>query len=92
MTSPPTVYPLVVQVMATLCTLVPMTEPDPDDTTQVCAGLVGCVLTVTAYEELFESAVAKVKVPLELTVRLSAPLSCSTNPDPTKPLTLPPIV
>src|SRR5882757_5203584 len=64
---------------------------------QVCPGLEGCVRIFTVYDTPLERAVANVKlaapvVPEVVTVRLSPPLFCNTNPDPSSPVTVPPIV
>ncbi len=64
--------------------------PVPPVTVQVCVGIVGCVLTVTANAEPVVSAVANVKVPSALMARSSPPLSSSTSPPPARPITLPP--
>ncbi len=66
--------------------------PLPMVTTQFCAGLEGCVRTVTAYVVPLAMAVAKVKLPFALTGRLSPPLSSSTRPVPERPETATPIV
>ena len=69
-------------LMQTTCTFVtfPDAVPVPLFTVQVCAGLVGCVRTVTAYAPPLATWVANVNDPLVATVRLSPPLSCNTTP------------
>src|SRR5215469_3694193 len=88
-TVPPIVNAAAVQVTCTLLTLA-VAVPEPFVTVQVCAGLLGCVDTVTAYAPL--TAVVKVNGPFPLIVRLSEPLSCKTNPVPARPVTVPPTV
>ena len=61
-------------------------------TLQVCDGLVGCEDAVTLYALPLAMAVAKVKLPLAVTFRLSPLLSCSTSPLPDRPDTEPPTV
>src|SRR5579863_9867288 len=61
-------------------------------TTQFCAGLEGCVRTVTLYAPPLLTAVLKVKLPLVVMERLSPPLSCNTSPVPERPETVPPMV
>ena len=77
MTVPPTVKPLRMHVTRTLVTFASATVPVsvPIVTVQVCAGTEGCVSTVTAYAAPLATGVAKAKLPLALTVRLSPPLS-----------------
>src|SRR5271165_2920799 len=58
---------------------------------QFCAGLVGCVFTVTAYAPVTNAAKVNFTLPVPTTVRLSPPLSCNTNPAPFNPLTVPPM-
>jgi hypothetical protein len=77
------------QVTCTLLTLA-VAVPEPFVTVQVCAGLLGCADTVTLYAPL--TAVLNVNGPFPLIVRLSEPLSWSTNPVPVSPVTVPPIV
>src|ERR1700691_1639039 len=94
---PETVTPTValtaalVQAMATVVTFA-VAVPLPPVTAQLCGGFVGCVATVTAYAPPVAMEVAKVKLPLALTGRLSAPLSWRTSPVPVRPVTVPPIV
>ena len=90
---PPTVTAPVTQVILTLVTLAAATVPEPPVTVQVCAGLVGCAETVTAYALPDCTAVANVNVVAPaLTARVSPPLSCSIKPLPLSPLIEPPIV
>src|SRR5713101_4806442 len=65
--------------------------PVPLVTVQVCAGLVGCVLTVARYVAPRGMAVLNVKGPLTATERLSPPLFCRTSPVPSRPTTFPPM-
>src|SRR5215469_49611 len=88
-TVPPIVNAAAAQVTCTLLTLA-VAVPVPFVTVQFCAGLLGCVDTVTLYPPL--TAVTNVKGPLPLIVRVSEPLFCSTNPVPVSPVTVPPIV
>src|ERR1700723_2336841 len=80
------------QVTTTVVTFVLPTNPPPFATSQFCVGLEGCVKIVTLYPDPAAIAVAKVKLPLLLMVRLSPRLSCNTSPDPVRPVTVPPIV
>src|SRR6516164_3527050 len=88
-TVPPIVNAAAAQVTCTLLTLA-VAVPVPFVTVQFCAGLLGCVDTVTLYPPL--TAVTNVKGPFPLIVRVSEPLFCSTNPVPLSPVTVPPIV
>src|ERR1700722_12929081 len=78
----------VTRMLPTLAFAVPL----PSATLQTCAGFVGCVRTVTLYIVPAASAVANVNPPLAPTLKLSPPLSCSTNPLPARLTTVPPIV
>src|ERR1700691_3505245 len=55
---------------------------------QVCDGVDGSVATVIAYWVPLERGLVNRKAPSALTVRLSVP-SESTNPPPSRPLTVP---
>jgi hypothetical protein len=80
---------MIAQVICTLVTFA-LTRPLALVTVQSSAGLPVCAATVTAYAESPGMAVAKVKDPFVPTLRLSAPLSCSTSPEePVRPLTVP---
>src|SRR4029077_6793257 len=81
----------VAQETETLVTLA-LAVPLPLVTVQSCVGLLGWVLTVTAYAVPLATDVANVNVPLAVTERLSLPLSCKTRPEPVSPVTEPPIV
>src|SRR5215469_7715885 len=87
LTVPPTANPDE-QVTVTLVTLA-VAVPNPLVTTQVCVGLLGCVRTVTLYAP--GTSVAKVNccAPVPVTVRLSNPIFCNTNPEPVRPFTVP---
>src|SRR5258706_144250 len=86
-TVPPTVNLFVVQLAAALAR-----APRPLVTAQDCRGLAGWVRTLTLYAAPLASFVANVKMPLEVTVRLSPALFWRTSPVPTRPLTVPPTV
>ena len=73
-------------------TLVPATPPAPLVTPQYWVGLDAWLLTVTSYFDRSATGVGKTKPPGALTVRSSAPLSCSTRPLPFSPVTVPPTV
>src|SRR6267142_1510244 len=83
---------VLVQVTRMLTKFALPTAPVPPLTTHVCAGLEGCVSTVTLYAAPAARAVAKVNAPLAVMVRLSAALSCNTSPVPDNPVTVPPMV
>src|ERR1700730_575618 len=87
--SEPGVVVVAVQETATLVTLAAAMVPEPLETEQDWPE--GLVCTVTLYGVPSASAVAKVKGPLALTLRLSPPLSCSTTV-PDSPETVPPTV
>ena len=78
------------QVTETLVTLAEPTVPDPLATEQ--AWPEGLVATVTAKDPPWATAVAKVKAPLALTLRLSPPLSWRTTVPEERPETVPPMV
>jgi hypothetical protein len=65
--------------------------PVPPVTAHVCAGLVGCVWTVTLYVLAVFLKVNET-VPVPVTGSVSVVLSTSTNPEPTRFETDPPIV
>ena len=96
--SPETVPPmaavtgLVVQLTVTALALAATLLPLPPVTPQVCVGLLGCVVTVTAKEPPLLMVVRKTKTPFLLIGSVSLPLSSSTNPLPASPETVPPIV
>src|SRR5271165_6696298 len=93
--TPVTVPPIVkasTQETATLVTLA-VAVPLPPVTVQVCAGFVGCVWTVTAYDPPLATALANLKVvAAAATVKLSVPLSTNTRPVPVRPEMDPPMV
>ena len=91
-TFPPTVYVvLTAQVTETLVMFDEAIVPVPLVTVQVSPA--GCVPTVTAYIALESSAVWKVKLVFEDTVRESPPLSSRITDVPlARPETLPPMV
>jgi hypothetical protein len=67
--------------------------PVPLVTVQVCAGLLGCVRTVTLYAPPLAIDVTNVNfVAAAATVKLSPALFCKTNPVPVSPLIVPPMV
>src|SRR5579885_1824901 len=66
--------------------------PEPLCTVQVCAGLDGCVATVTEYAPLFAILSRNVKSPLAVGEILPLPLSSSTSPVPSSPVMVPPTV
>jgi hypothetical protein len=82
----------VVHVKATFVTLALPIVPLALLTTQVCGGFTGCVLTVTSNFAPLATLVANVKLPSLDSARSSPPLSCSTNPEPDRPLMVPPTV
>ena len=89
---PPTVYVLVVQVIATLATLA-LAVPVAFATVQFCDGAVGCVRTLTLYAEPEPTDPEKEKVvAFTATVRSLPPLFWSTSPEPDRSATLPPRV
>ncbi len=92
LTVPPTVKVSAEQVTVTSVTASPAMVPPGLDMPQVCVGEEGWVSTVTRYSRPSVTAVAKVKLPLPLMVRLSPPLFCSTSPLPVRPATVPPTV
>jgi hypothetical protein len=90
-TVPPTLNEPVLQVTATLVTLL-VAVPAAFAIEQNCDGPVGCESAVTLYGEPESMLVLKLNVPLALTARSSAPLFWSTSPEPASPATVPPIV
>src|SRR5690606_23221054 len=91
-TVPPTLNDSVLQTTATLTTSSAPTTPAPFDTVHVCAGLLGCVATATAYDAPLASPSGNRKLPLRTTDVSPAPFNCNTSPEPNSPLTSPPIV
>src|SRR3954467_13905319 len=91
-TLPPTAYVCVAQTTMTVVTLPVATVPEPWLTEQICAGPVGCVLTVTAKVPPLCIGVENANEPFALTVRSLPPLFCRVRPVPARALTVPPTV
>src|SRR5688572_6451537 len=86
---PPIVNSRVAHVTTMFSTSRSATTPVPLCTEHACAGLAGCVLTVTLNAEPLGIRVAKAKPPLVCTPTSSPPLFCNTRPEPTRPVTVP---
>lgn len=67
------------------------TVPEPEVTTHVIAGELGCVRTVTEYDSPVAKDVANENAPFPEILKLSPPLFCSTKPEPANPDTVPEI-
>src|SRR5882672_3269349 len=94
----PTTDPLIVNpgCVQLTCTLLmfEFAAPLPFTTEHTCAGFLGWARTVTTYAVPGLTGVVNVKgtFPVPETAKLSPPLFCTTNPDPMRPETEPPIV
>src|SRR5438132_566347 len=62
-TMTPTAYAFVAHATATFVTFAPPIVPPPLVTTHVCVGVVGCVITVTAYDAPLATPVSNVNAP-----------------------------
>src|SRR5207245_1661410 len=91
-TVPPTVYAAVAQLTATFVMSAVPAIPTPLATEHICDGLDGCVPTTTAYGNPVNTGVGNANAPSPVIARSSAPLSRKTSPDPTRPVTVPPII
>jgi hypothetical protein len=69
-----------------------LTTPDPSMTTHVCAGVAGCIATVTEYEAPLLKAAGNVKDPDAGTETLPPSPFRRIRPWPASPATVPPIV
>src|SRR5687767_1525503 len=81
-TEPPTENVPVAHVTATSATSAEPTVPEAFATVQLCAGPLGCALTVTLYVAPDATGFGNVKAPSALIGRSSAPLFCRTRPVP----------
>ena len=81
----------VLHAIATLRMASNLMLPDPLLTVQICAGAVGCVLTVMLYDDFSAMPVNRKLLAGRTMVRSLPPLFWSTNPDPSSPEIVPSI-